>query len=87
VQNPHGGAPGVVHVRDTLLEPAEREVREISRPALVLTGQTPVSEALARMRETSEQLATVMDGDRFLGVVTVSDVLRRVLPQPENTPG
>ena len=40
--------------------------------------------ALARMRESSEQLAVVMDGERFVGVVTLADVLRRILPHPED---
>ncbi|OQO94656.1 hypothetical protein B1813_00645 [Saccharomonospora piscinae] len=80
VQRPDGGAPRLVHVRDTLLEPADAPAGELARPALTLTAATPVYEALGRMRGTSEQLAVVMDGDRF-GVVTVTDILRRVLPR------
>jgi len=75
--------PKVVHVRDTLLEPDDRPARELARPSFVLESGTTVHAALARMRESSEQLATVMDGDRFVGVVTLADVLRRILPRPD----
>jgi CBS domain containing-hemolysin-like protein len=75
--------PKVVHVRDTLLEPDDRPAGELARPGFVLASGTTVHAALARMRESSEQLAIVMDGERFVGVVTLADVLRRILPSPE----
>ncbi len=78
-----GSLPGVVHVRDTLLESAERPAREVARTAFVIAAGTPVHEALALLREASVQFAVVMEGERFVGVVTLSDVLRRVLPDPE----
>ncbi|MDX2377106.1 hemolysin family protein [Microbacterium sp. LRZ72] len=74
----------IVHVRDTLLEPAERPARELARPAFMLSADTPVHDALARMRHDSEQLAVVSDEGRFVGVVTLDDVLRNVLPRPED---
>lgn len=80
IEDSDGGAPGVVHVRDTLLEPLARPVGEIARPAFVLSASTPVYEALARIRGASEQLAAVTADDRFIGVITLSDVLRRILP-------
>jgi CBS domain containing-hemolysin-like protein len=80
VEPHHGGSPAVVHVRDTLLEPPERPVDELARPAFALEADTPVYEALARIRSASEQLATVMDDGRFVGVITLSDVLRQLLP-------
>lgn len=84
VQDPDGGAPGVVHVRDTLLEPLDRPVSELARPALTLSASTPVYEALSRTRDAREQLAAVMDAGRFRGVITLSDIVRHVLP-PELT--
>ncbi|MTG90753.1 DUF21 domain-containing protein [Cellulosimicrobium sp. BIT-GX5] len=75
--------PKVVHVRDTLLEPDDRPARDLARPGFVLPSGTTVHAALARMRESSEQLAVVMDGERFVGVVTLADVLRRILPHPD----
>ncbi|WP_159622074.1 hemolysin family protein [Ruania rhizosphaerae] len=74
------GTPRVVHVRDTLLDPQDRPAAELAREPLTLATTTPVHEALARMRSTSEQLAVVMEGDRFAGVVTITDILHRVLP-------
>jgi CBS domain containing-hemolysin-like protein len=72
--------PTVVHVRDTLLLPDTAPAIESARPAFVLPGQTPVYEALARMRESSVQLAVVMDEGKVRGIVTLADILRRVLP-------
>ncbi|NOJ61347.1 hemolysin family protein [Arthrobacter sp. 260] len=80
VQGPAGEAPGVIHVRDTLLEPAQRKVRELAGPAFLLDADVPVYEALAQIRSASVQLAAVMDNGKFIGVITLSDVLRRVLP-------
>ena len=75
-----GETPSVVHVRDTLLEPESRPAIELARAAFVLDPQTPVYEALARMRESSVQLGIVMGPDGVRGVVTLADILRRVLP-------
>lgn len=80
-----GGAPDVLHVRDTLLEPKERPVQELSRPAFTLEADTPVYVALSRIRSASEQLAAVMEDGRFIGVITLSDVLARVLPPDQGT--
>ncbi|WP_104167330.1 CNNM domain-containing protein [Arthrobacter sp. SX1312] len=72
--------PGVVHVRDTLLEPADRPVSDLSRPAFQLDAGTPVYEALTQLRGAREQLAVVMEDERLVGVITLSDVLAHVLP-------
>jgi CBS domain containing-hemolysin-like protein len=81
VGDPETGTPGVVHVRDTLLEPPHQPVRDLARPVFVLEAGTPVYEALARIRAAGEQFAAVMHDGRFVGVITLSDVLRRVLPR------
>jgi CBS domain containing-hemolysin-like protein len=75
-----GIQPSVVHVRDTLLEPETRFAHELAREAFVLDAKTPAYEALARMRKSSVQLALVVSADRLLGVVTLADILKRVLP-------
>ena len=75
-----GTPPSIVHVRDTLLLPDTSPVHPIARPAHLLRPETPVYEALTRMRAASVQLAVVMDRDRMVGVVSLSDILRRVLP-------
>jgi CBS domain containing-hemolysin-like protein len=80
IEDPARGAPGVLHVRDTLLEHKDRSVQDLARPAFTLPADTALHEALAQIRQAGEQLVAVMDQDRFLGVVTLTDVLRRVLP-------
>jgi CBS domain containing-hemolysin-like protein len=75
-----GATPSVVHVRDTLLEPDARPAHELARRVFVLDAQTPVYEALARMRKSSVQLAVIMSDGRMRGVVTLADILKRVLP-------
>lgn len=72
---------GVVHVRDTLLEPADRPVKDLARPAFVLPSDTLLHEALLTMRRAKEQMAVVVDGTEFIGVMTINDALDNVLPQ------
>lgn len=75
-----GTSPSVVHVRDTLREPAHRPVSELARRAFVLNTSTPVYEVLARMRRESVHLAVVKSEGRVLAVITLADILRRILP-------
>lgn len=75
-----GVATTVVHVRDTLLEPETRPAYELAREAFVLDAKTPVYEALAQMLKSSVQLALITSGDRLRGVVTLADIVKRVLP-------
>ncbi|MGO1166395.1 MAG: CNNM domain-containing protein [Janibacter sp.] len=78
---PGDGAPRQVHVRDTLDQSEEATAARWAREALVLEADIPVHEALTRMRAASEQLAVVHRDGGFLGVVTITDILRRVLPR------
>ncbi len=80
-----GIPPSVVHVRDTLLEPETRSAHELARVAFVLDAKTPVYEALSRMRKSSVQIALVMSEDHLCGVVTLADILIRVLPAASTT--
>jgi CBS domain containing-hemolysin-like protein len=73
---------GVVHVRDTLTEPDGSAVAPFARPVFTLEAGTTVHVALKAMRETRNHLALVTEGGAVLGVVTLSDVLRRLFPQP-----
>lgn len=77
---PDGRPPLVVHLRDTLLESDSRPAHEIAREVFVLDANTPVFESLALMRKSSVQLAVVMSDGRMKGVVTLADILERILP-------
>ncbi len=81
-----GETPSVLHVRDTLLEPTDRSVADLARPALAIPKGAPAHEALISMRRASEQIAVVMDGDKLVGIVTLSDAVRRMVPQHEESP-
>ncbi len=78
-------AEGVVHVRDTLTEPAERAATQLMRPTLTLEADTPVYGALTTMRETRNHLAVVRAGEDVLGVVTLADVMTRLFPRSART--
>ncbi|MGB7448962.1 MAG: CNNM domain-containing protein [Ornithinimicrobium sp.] len=77
---PDGGLPEVVHVRDTLNQDLDEPVRPAARSAFVLTRDSLAYDALGRMRESAEQLCVVADGDRVVGLISVQDILHRVLP-------
>lgn len=71
----------VIHVRDTIDEPADRPAAELARPVLTLDAGEPVYSALATMRETRNHLAVVTAGGRTVGVITLSDVLKMLFPR------
>jgi CBS domain containing-hemolysin-like protein len=73
---------GVVHVRDTLTEPEEAPAAGFAREVFTLDVDTTVHAALKAMRETRNHLAVVTDSGAVVGVITLSDVLRRLFPQP-----
>lgn len=70
----------VVHVRDTLLSSDDAHAEMFARPAFLVEGSTPVFELLRKMREQRVQLAVVEKNGQLLGILTLSDVVRRVLP-------
>lgn len=74
------GAPTVVHVRDTLLVDDAEPAAHFAREAFRVEASTPVYEVLGRMREQSVQLAVVEREGTLMGIVTLTDVVRRVLP-------
>jgi CBS domain containing-hemolysin-like protein len=78
---------GVVHVRDTLTEPESAAITSLTRPAYRLPADTPVYTALTRMRESGNQLVLVTDEGNVLGVVTITDMLRRIFPREAPTEG
>jgi CBS domain containing-hemolysin-like protein len=72
---------GVVHVRDTLNTGAGTTAADIMRPILVLPAAVPVHQALTTMRRRQSQFALVKnEGEELLGLVTMQDLLDRLLP-------
>ena len=77
-----GAASRVAHVRDTLAVDPATPALEIAREPLRLEPEASAYDALARMRRGRVQLATVVEGERLVGVVTLDDLLREILPGP-----
>lgn len=81
-------AVGVVHARDAIAVGPESTAREIMRPSLSLEHDMSVAEAFRRMREARAHLVVVeQSGDHpgthvseVRGVLTLDDVVRRLLP-------
>jgi CBS domain containing-hemolysin-like protein len=76
-----GHITGVIHVRDTLTLPDDVDATSRVRPVLTLDADTTLHAALATMRQTRTHLVLVTDQDHDIGVVTIADVLRQLLPQ------
>lgn len=80
-----GTGPGarVAHVRDTLSVSGETPVAAIAREPLVVTPHESAYDVLTRMRGAHAQLAVVVVDDTLIGVVTLYDLLREILPSAE----
>ena len=52
------------------------------RPVLTLSADEPVYAALSTMRERRSHLALVRDGGELVGLVTMQDLLDRLLGRP-----
>jgi CBS domain containing-hemolysin-like protein len=76
-----GAVIGVVHVRDTLRADRAATARDLMRPVLRLSADTPVYRALHIMRQTRNHLALIVDDDGLVGLITLTDVLQRLLPE------
>ena len=76
---------GVVHVRDALAAPADTRARALMRPVLTLSADEPAYAALRTMRERRSHLTLVREGSELVGVVTMQDLLDRLLPEPAPT--
>ncbi|MGO1538072.1 MAG: CNNM domain-containing protein [Leucobacter sp.] len=79
LEDAEGGFTGVVHVRDTLNDSLNTPAETRSRNLLRVPADLPVYELLTSMRESRVQLALVTSEDRGSDVVTMSDVLQRIL--------
>ncbi|WP_067537804.1 hemolysin family protein [Nocardia crassostreae] len=73
---------GVVHVRDSLTAAPHTSASDLMRPVLTMTTTVPVYEALHTMREARNHLAVVTTPGtgQLVGLITITDVLQRLLP-------
>ena len=72
---------GVVHVRDALTG-GPVTAAELMRPVTTLDADIPMHDALRAMRDRRNHLALVESGGELLGLVTMQDLLDRLLPAP-----
>ncbi|MGX7694233.1 HlyC/CorC family transporter [Gordonia polyisoprenivorans] len=70
---------GVVHVRDCLEAAPDASAADLMRPVLEMTPALPVYDALSRMRQYRNHIAVVVDDGRVIGVLSIDDVLTRLL--------
>lgn len=75
---------GVVHVRDSLRAELGAAAGDLMRPVLRLQPDIPVYRALHMMRQTRNHLAIVVDAGEFVGLITLTDVLARLLPHADS---
>ncbi|HEX2299206.1 MAG TPA: CNNM domain-containing protein, partial [Pseudonocardiaceae bacterium] len=80
VAGPDGLPVGVVHVRDALTAAAGTTASDLMRPVPTLDAGIPIHDALSAMREQRNHLALVASGGDLLGLVTLQDLLDRLLP-------
>ncbi len=71
---------GVVHVRDALSRPSDVTAADLMRPVATLDADIPIHDALRAMRERRNHLALVESDGELLGLVTLQDLLDRLLP-------
>jgi CBS domain containing-hemolysin-like protein len=81
-----GAVAGVVHVRDSLRAEPDASARDLMRPVLRLPTEAAVYRALALMRQTRNHLALIVDDDDTVGVITLTDVLQRLLGVAQSAP-
>jgi CBS domain containing-hemolysin-like protein len=77
-----GRAVGVVHVRDALAVPATTTAGELMRPVRRLPADLPIHDALSAMQAERNQIALVESDGAVVGLVTLHDLLDRLLPAP-----
>lgn len=80
VRDDKGGLTHVVHVRDTLTSDPGTPIRGFMRPCFQVESQTPVYEMLEKMKAAGVQLAIVNDKAGNQHVISIRDVISRLLP-------
>lgn len=77
-----GRPVGVVHVRDALTRPSQITAADLMRPVARLDADIHIHDALRAMRDRRNHLALVESDGELLGLVTMQDLLDRLLPAP-----
>lgn len=80
VRDEQGSLSHVVHVRDTLTSDPGTPIRGFMRPCFQVESHTPVYEMLERMKAAGVQLAIVTDQRGNQHVISIRDVIARLLP-------
>jgi CBS domain containing-hemolysin-like protein len=80
VRDGDGVVAGVVHVRDSLRAPRRATARDLMRPVLRLPVDTKVYRAVQTMRQGRNHLALVVEDGETIGLITLTDLLQRLLP-------
>jgi len=80
VRNDDHTIVGVVHVRDSLRARPGATARDLMRPLLRLDSNVKVYRALQTMRQTRNHLAVVVEDGGMVGLLTLTDVMQRLLP-------
>lgn len=70
---------GVVHVRDSLDAADDVTAADLARDILIVPAELPAYEGMARMRDRRAHIALVSADDEVLGVLTLDDLLARLL--------
>lgn len=71
---------GYVHTRDTLHRQAADPASDLLRPLLRLQADTRIHQAVTAMRQNRSHLALVEEDGQTLGILTLTDLLRQLLP-------
>lgn len=79
IREADGNFVRVVHVRDTLDAPLDAPAERFARPAICVPEDMPVSDFLSVMRQQNAQFALVERHGLSRSVVTLRDVLGRIL--------
>lgn len=77
-----GHPVGVVHVRDALAVPDGTLAGALMRPIRTLPADLPIHDALSAMQAQRNQIALVESDGAVVGLVTLHDLLDRLLPAP-----
>ena len=81
VRDKTGSINHVIHVRDTLQIGLDKPIKKYMRPVYRTSAETPLYAMLQSMKQAGVQLALVDHPGELQSVVTVKDIIKRILPQ------